>query len=83
MNKFLQDSQGSESSLRMIMAIWMLVVLAVWAIICLWKEAILDLPTGICALVMFILGAKVWQKYAENKSPPVDKEPCAPDTPAQ
>ena len=82
MNKFLQDNQGNESSLRLMMAWAFVIIFAVWAVVCLVKMDLVDLPTQIALAVGAILTAKVWQKNVENKSPPVDKEPCAPETPA-
>jgi len=83
MNKFMHDNQGSESSLRLMMAWSFIVVFAVWGAVSLIKVELVDLPTQIALVVMAILTAKVWQKSVENKAPPVDKEPCAPtDTPA-
>lgn len=68
MSKWLQDDKGNESSLRKLMAVWMIGVFTVWAIISIWKMELMDLPAMIGTVIMFILGAKVWQKYAEKPS---------------
>jgi len=72
LNKYLQEDNGGESSLRLIMAWWCIGVFVVWAIISLWKEALMDLPETISLVIMAILTAKVWQK---GKEKPVDDKP--------
>lgn len=70
MAKFFQDDKGNGSSMRLLMAVWMIGVFAVWAAISLWKVELQELPVAIATLIMAILTAKVWQKNVEAKTPP-------------
>jgi hypothetical protein len=70
MAKFFQDDKGNGSSMRLLMAVWMIGVFAVWAIISLTKGEMPDLPSMIGTVIMAILAAKVWQKYPEAKTGP-------------
>jgi hypothetical protein len=69
MNAILKDHLGNESSMRAMFVGVVAIIFIVWAIICVWKMEIVDMPPGITAVIMAIFTAKVWQKYAEVNAP--------------
>jgi xanthine/uracil permease len=80
MNKFLHDNQGNESMMRLMMAWAFIVIFSVWAVICLVKMELFDIPIGIGSIIGVILAAKYGQGKTENEAAMINKEPCAPNT---
>lgn len=66
LEKLLSDS-GEISSLRSVMIVTFMVVLIIWAWLCIKTQIILAIPESILTLLGLLLGTKWAQKTEENK----------------
>jgi len=64
--EFLQESNGTLSSNRLLFIIWILGVLSVWIVLCLKSGTLLEIPDSVTAITGIIITGKVTQKFAEK-----------------
>jgi len=60
-----QDDSGNNSSYRVIMFLWIVVVAIVWGIVSIKGPTLADIPSGVMYLTMFLIGGKQVQKWLE------------------
>lgn len=66
---FLQNSQGENSSVRLIMFLYSIVVLFVWAAVSLKSTPMVlaEFPDNVIYVLGLIFGVKGYEKFIENK----------------
>ena len=67
MSDFLNDPHGNNSSTRLVMFLWSMVVLIVWVGACIYKREMIDIPMGVGAILAYAFGAKVAQSVFGEK----------------
>ena len=68
MSKAFEDDNGNKSSMRLIWAICVLTIMAVWAVVCIKNNQLYSFELGDAALMTGLFGGKVAQKYLEAKN---------------
>lgn len=66
MNGFLQDGQGNNSSMRIIVFLSVAVILGVWAKISIINNAMEPMPTEVAAVLAAFIAGKVGQSWVES-----------------
>ena len=61
----LNEDNGNTSSTRVVMILWAIVPLIVWAYLSLHDGKIIELPESIIAVILSLTAAKVIQKKFE------------------
>ena len=64
-----EDNSGGTSSIRVFMALWLVLLMVVWGIVALRTQAIPDIPTGVLGLTSMLVAGKVIQRYGEQPIP--------------
>ena len=67
MTDILKDSQGHESSMRIVWAICVLTIFFTWAYICISNKQMIPFSTGDATLIGMLFGGKIGQKWIEEK----------------
>lgn len=67
---FFSDNEGNQSSTRLIMVAWAGAILVVWIAACVYKQDMIDIPTGVGAILAYIVGGKAIQAFAEKPAAP-------------
>lgn len=65
--KMLDAKDPSVSSGRFLSIITVIMILYVWAVICLFTRTIIDIPAGVYAFAGVVLGAGAVKAFAEPK----------------
>lgn len=89
LGKALEESPGVPSSIRLQMFLVLLFAallpMSIWAWICIYKVALVDIPSGVVTFCSLLLGmasaAKVTQAYSESSAAP--QSPAASPPTAQ
>ncbi len=68
MAKFLQDSQGNNSSMRLGYFIWVCGVLVAWLGACALSRGLVEIPDSVVGILGIAFGAKVAQTFGEKPS---------------
>ena len=64
---FIRDAGTNKlSATRLVMVIWFLGVLAVWAYISITEKAVQPVPQSVATVLGFLVGAKAVQRFGEN-----------------
>lgn len=66
MAEFVEDNSGGLSSMRLLMLMWGLVTLFVWATLCFMKREIVVLDTSVVQILAILTGGKVCQRFGEK-----------------
>jgi hypothetical protein len=61
---------GGLSVMRMVTVFVIGNIMIVWSIDCIMSKHIVDIPTGVVAIFIGMVGAKALQNFAEDKAPP-------------
>jgi hypothetical protein len=64
---YLQDDKGNSSSMRLVWAAANIVILGVWAYLCVIRKEFVPWQPGETILMGLLFGGKVGQKYIEKK----------------
>jgi hypothetical protein len=67
-NKFLYDSNGKRSSMRLMLSFTVIAVISTWAFVCIWTKTIHPIDPTLGLIVTGAFGAKTWQKHVETKN---------------
>ena len=67
MSNFLNDPDGNNSSVRLLMFLWSLAIMVVWVVVCVRRDEITDIPVGVGSVLALTLTAKVVQSVFGEK----------------
>jgi hypothetical protein len=56
-----------ESSMRFVAVHSVLLTSIIWAVVCLWRLEIVDIPSGVVAFIAVAVAGKATEKFAERK----------------
>lgn len=82
--QIFQQQNGQGSGMRAISVLGTLLILTVWAYLSLAKGTVLEIPTGVVAVLIALITGKVVQKQLEKTNEPtsVGQGESGDDTPA-
>lgn len=63
---FLEENPGESSMMRLVSLLCVLVVMIIWAIVCITKKDMIDIPPGPLWVVGMGIGGKLAQKLVES-----------------
>jgi hypothetical protein len=66
--KFLHDSLGKRSTMRIMHVFTVLVIMGTWAVVSIWTKTLQPLDPTFGLIVASSFGAKAWQKLIETKN---------------
>ena len=66
--KMLSSVDPSVSETRFLSITTVLTVLYIWLLVSLYKQAIQDIPTGVCTFVGLVIAGRAVRGFSENKN---------------
>lgn len=60
------DNSGGFSTIRIVLTIWMLILSLTWAISCIYKKELVDIPTNVVTLTVALAAVKGIQRFGEK-----------------
>lgn len=70
---FLQDGQGNNSSMRLVVVLSILIIMVVWAAISIRTNTLAPIPTEVAAILAAMVAGKIGQSWVDNTNPPPAK----------
>jgi hypothetical protein len=70
----LKNHNGNVGTMRLVNVFVLVIIMFVWAVLCLVKKELLDFPMGICSIVLILIAGKVSEKFGELSKPHNNKE---------
>jgi hypothetical protein len=61
---FLVDGTGSPSSMRLVMIVWTIGLLGIWASLCVIRKEMVDIPSGVVTVHGLVIGGKMLQSFS-------------------
>lgn len=60
------DNSGGFSTIRIVLTVWMLILSLMWAVACIHKKELIDIPTNVVTLTVALSAIKGIQRFGEK-----------------